>query len=633
MSRIPVYSNVELVGRLQRAYSEVKNCTRLCIKLRQDETFRQKHGLDQASIDKIFENAGIKAPQIQHVSVSTLKTALDDAKSTMVVPAGGVGYKEKPVSKNPPLREHQEAAMAKLKKVIASNVRRGKFILPTGTGKTRIEAETIKHLDSLNDTPGIYVVLAPRILLTYQLLDAIGKIVAADGMKADFLNVNSGEFDTERLEKSLSKIGINIREVASTTSVEEIGNKILRAKAENKTLLIFSTYHSVGRVNEAVQQTNSVVDAYIYDEAQYCVTNGDFKEVPNFDSNYKFFFTATEKYTDDPLFGVGMNNESIFGKVLYTEKPKTLIGRGEMVSVAIHLVGSREHIDEDNYESKARVVTEAFEKHREILKQYAANPDAIGPKMLVVCDKQDSLKGMMRSKALMDYKRNNPSVKLYALSSDFGIHIEGYGHSSKVTNKEKEYLFAQLNDLENTDEAIIFHVDMMAEGIDVPGITGIMPFRNLSKIKFLQNLGRGTRLVGIDRERLYAAEIMPKEWGKYIKPYCWVILPVLSHDSYDSKRRFTDYVRSLRSDYEFDTSELIVIDNVRGPNEEKVQPDITGFYDHKFRLGNDIIKEIIQEIEDDEAMSEFLDQAFEFKKLSETEQLQLIKDIYTTAVV
>jgi superfamily II DNA or RNA helicase len=418
----------------------------------------------------------------------------------------------------------------------------------------------------------------------------------------------------------------NPQKIESTTRIEEIQNAIIKSKKSNKPLVIFSTYHSVDRVSVAAKESNTKVRLYVYDEAQYCVTSGDFKETPYFPSDHKLFFTATEKYTDSSD-GIGMNNESKFGKIIFSRKPKQLIEKGEMASVAIHLVGSREEVDSDNYESKARIVIESFEKHREVVKQHSASPDLIGPKMLVICDKQDSLKGIMRSALLKKYREENNTTKIYALSSDYGITISGYT-DPRVTNKGKEYLFNELNNLEDTDEMILFHVDMVAEGMDVPGITGVLPFRNLGKIKFLQNLGRGTRLCDLDRKKLYSGEIAPKEWNKYVKPYCWVVLPVLSGEYYDFKRRCENYIYALRSDYEFDTSELVVVDNVKGAVEEEPISDITGSVIKKFRTGKDIISVVIQEIEESEAMTAFMDQAFEFKKLTENQQKQLIRDIF-----
>jgi len=625
-----VYDNPELVKRIKVAYNEVKNITKLCIKIRQDREFRIKFDLDQESVDKIFDKCDIKAPQIHKISVVKIKNALEDnmrcSQYIEIVSNNSVP------SNNPILREHQKLAMEEIGKAMGFGENRGRIVLPTGTGKTRIEGEIIVALIGKNKT-SINVVLAPRILLTYQLLDRIAKIISSYSIECAFLNVNSGDFDSERLEKYFLKRGMRPEKIETTTIVEDIKNKILNAKKENKPLTIFSTYNSVGRVAEAVRQTNSKIDAYIYDEAQYCVTTGEFKEIPNLESKYKFFFTATEKYTDDPENGVGMKNEKKFGRVIYTEEPKSLIAKGEMASVSMHLVGAKEDISNDNYESKARITVEAFDKHRNVLKEHSAQPDSIGPKMLVACDTQDSLKGIMLSKCLKEYKEAHPWVKLYALCSDYGIYIEGYGHKPKVSNKDKEDMFACLQtpkdggDMEDTDEVIIFHVDMIAEGMDIPSITAVLPFRNLGKIKFLQNLGRGTRLLDIDRKNLYDGTIKPKDWKSYIKPYCWLILPVISKEAYDFKKRCQDYIHELRSGG-FDTSEMVIIDNIVAPPEEKETDDITGNIMRTFRTGKDIVTEVIQEIEEGETMSKFMEQAFEFQKLTEDEQAQLIADIY-----
>lgn len=633
MSRERIYNNLELVARLQIALKEFNNVTRLQIALRNNNDFRIKYGLDQNSVDAIFAGSGNKAPQIQRISLPSLKSALNSNNDEE-----NFEDRQEPHPKierviattNPPLRNHQTLAIEEIKKAIRKASAKGRIILPTGTGKTRIEAEAIVELINKNSGSGIYVTLTPRILLTYQLLDNISKIVSAYGIECDILNVNSGDFDSVKLEKTLLKMGINPQKIDSTTNVGDIRAKMTQANNVNKPLLIFSTYHSVDRVDEAATQSGSTINLYNYDEAQYCVTSGDFQNVPYFDSDYKFFFTATEKYTDDAENGIGMNNENIFGKIIYTEKPRSLIEQGEMASVAFHLVGSRENIDNSNYESKARITIEAFDKHRDILKQFAvggSRANDIGPKMLVVCDSQDSLKGIMQSKAMKQYRADNKFIKIYALSSDFGIEMERF-KTPRATNKDKEELFNRLNELEDTDESIIFHVDMLGEGIDVTGITAVLPFRNLSKIKFLQNLGRGTRLVDIDRAGLYNKSIYPKNWEQYIKPYCWVILPVISSEYYDFKRRVTNYIQALRSDYDFDANDIVVVDNIFGPPEDDAVHDITGVLGRKFNTGKDVIDEVIHSIEDSEAMTEFMNNSFDFKKLKEEEQMNLLTDIF-----
>ena len=506
---------------------------------------------------------------------------------------------------NPVLRQHQSDALAAIQLFIEKREGKGKIILPTGTGKTRIEAEVvcriIKYAQEKGEWGGIHVILSPRILLAYQQLDEFLKFIGREGINCDYMVVNSGGLDSKRYEEKLLKLGLNnLEEIDSTTSKDVIVGKVLMAEKKNIPLIIFSTYHSVDRVEKAAGESGLEVYSYIFDEAQYCVSGGDFQNTLDFDSCFKFFFTATEKITDDEN-GNGMNNEVKFGEMIFTEKPRTLIERGEMASVAIHEVGAvGKGIKRNEYESMAKAVFEALDAHRVVLKRFSFRPKEIGPKLIVICDSQSSLYGIMQSKIKKAYMRSHPSVNICALSSDFGIEVDGE-FKPRANNKTKEFLLATMKKWKSKDEAIVFHVDMIAEGLDVPGITAIMPFRSFSKNKFLQNLGRGTRLINVDRIRLYSGEISPKELmsakkgGKYVKPYCWLILPVLSEDYIDMRARYREYIYTLRADYGFDSKELVIIDNVGSPP--------IGVQPLKWtKQDKGLVKELVHTIENEEEM-------------------------------
>lgn len=530
-------------------------------------------------------------------------------------------------NENPVLRQHQSDALASIQSVIDAGEGKGRVVLPTGTGKTRIEVEAVCRIIEKNIKDGkyggVHVVLSPRILLAYQQLDEFLKIMTKGGTFCDYMVVNSGGLNSKQYEEKLLAMGVdNPEEIESTTRIDDISATMQTAKNTNKRpLVIFSTYHSVERVKTASKNSAIEICSYILDEAQYCVTSGSFRDVLEYDSSFKFFFTATEKWTDDEEEGLGMNVESKFGKLLFTEKPRTLIERGEMASVAIHEVKVSDDVEikKNEWDSMAKAVIDSFDKHREVLKKHSFEPDTIGPKMIVVCNKQFSLKGIMRSQVMKNYKLARPNVKICALSSDFGIEIEGIS-KPRANNREKEFLLAKMRSWKPSDEAITFHVDMIGEGIDVPGITAIMPFRNFGKIKFLQNLGRGTRLIAADRERLYSEEILPADLkpaqsgGKYIKPYCWLVLPVLSSDYVDMKKRYMEYILALRSDYGFDTSELVVLDNVYGG--EKIPPK-------EQKKDKGLIYGLIHEIEKIEEEEKISDAIFELNTMSDEEKAEL----------
>ena len=79
------------------------------------------------------------------------------------------------LEQNPVLRQHQNDALSAIGKVLRKGEGKGRIVLPTGTGKTRIEAEAIcsciKHNQKQGEWGGVHAMLVPRILLTYQQLD------------------------------------------------------------------------------------------------------------------------------------------------------------------------------------------------------------------------------------------------------------------------------------------------------------------------------------------------------------------------------------------------------------------------------------------------------------------------------
>jgi len=82
-----------------------------------------------------------------------------------------------------------------------------------------------------------------------------------------------------------------------------------------------------------------------------------------------------------------------------------------------------------------------------------------------------------------------------------------------------------MKELRDCDNALIFHYDILSEGIDVDGITGVVLLRNMQHAKLLQTIGRAVRV--------YKA-------NPSAKPYAWVT--VVSINGNDESR---DHVASV----------------------------------------------------------------------------------------
>ena len=461
------------------------------------------------------------------------------------------------------LREHQiEAADA----IVKDENSKGKVILPTGTGKTIIEAEVIRRkideCKAKNIVPVIKV-NASRILLCFQLFEDVFKYLNSHGMVARYMNFNSGNADEKYYAIMLRKSSDVFREIISTTSAKAAKEQFNKAQTEKMPLIVFSTYNSSVRFSES----GIVPDLTIHDEAHNLVSR-EFSKAATLASKADFYFTATERTTESGL-DLGMNNETIFDKTIYQKSAKEMMERGEMVQPRIHIVkGKGKRVDVEktdaDYEILFSSIVASFFAHSRQIKADSYAADKIGAKVLVVCRGQQDLMEMFKTGAFLAFRSAYPNVHIFALSSEFGMmNDDGIIQHPPVTNMKKYKMLKKLKELRSEEEAIIFHVDMIGEGIDVPGITGVMPFRNCEMGKFVQNIGRAARLHGEDRKRFYAGEISPCDLKKYIKPYSWVIIPTFLVNSEGFADRFRGIVERLRGEYGI-TKENVLISNIEG---------------------------------------------------------------------
>ena len=79
---------------------------------------------------------------------------------------------------------------------------------------------------------------------------------------------------------------------------------------------------------------------------------------------------------------------------------------------------------------------------------------------------------------------------LFASNDEIGNFING------VRTRRDDFLRRLKEDGTNPEKRlIVLDYDILAEGIDVSGFSGIMPLRTLNKSKFLQTYGRWRDLI------------------------------------------------------------------------------------------------------------------------------------------
>jgi superfamily II DNA or RNA helicase len=399
--------------------------------------------------------------------------------------------------------------------------------------------------------------------------------------------------------------------IFSTTKPKEVSKLYKDCKARNLPLFVFSTYHSAVKFADS----HLVPHITINDESHNLVSRA-FHEATTLPSGKNFFFTATEKVTDSED-GLGMNNEDNFGNIIYTKSARELIDAGEMVPPYLHLVRSNNECRVDtDYEKMFESVVDAFNNHQEKINELSYDSEKIGAKVLVVCRGQQDLLQMFKTKALEHFKATYPDIHIFALSSEFGMVNDGDYSKPPVTNVKKYKMLKKLRSMGQGEKALIFHVDMVGEGIDVPGITGVMPFRNCEEAKLIQNIGRSTRLHPVDRKRFYEGEIAPSDrLNGWIKPYAWVIIPSYMIDAEGIEARFRFIVDRLRREYGYIPQQHTVIDNVEGLSDEEEIDTVNKINKKKKQL-----KSHVEELEHEYEKVSLMEKIIMEDKISEEQQ-------------
>jgi superfamily II DNA or RNA helicase len=454
------------------------------------------------------------------------------------------------------LRKHQKEAIEALQKI-----NEGIIHLPTGTGKTNIEALSISDNiqnaytwlkdNNMPDEIPVFVVLAPRILLSNQLFGVIRNILLEKNQDCHYLIVHSGK--TIDNIKRMWTIDLPYRQLTSTTSSKIIIEEYNKAKAEKVPMIIFGTYDSSERI------VNAKIPVYmlICDEGQYLVSerfgwiSHENEENPikgQFNSYRKYYYTATLKETISDN-GLGMNNSNLFGPIIYEKTPLEMIIAGEILRPRMHLVdviGNIEETDELNKDVNA--IMSAFIEHKAQCKT--------SPKLLVVTKGSEHLNQIVTHPKIQNFLVTRPNLKIFDISSYYHPRI------NEEVVKRETFLKA-LQSLTDQDEAIILHIDILSEGIDVPGITGIMPMNMMGLGKFLQTLGRASRLHVNDRKKLYDSIIKYNELEKFIKDYAWIIIPIYGNIGEDLGVQIETWITALR-DHGFNANEDVVIKESKG---------------------------------------------------------------------
>ncbi len=375
------------------------------------------------------------------------------------------------------LRPHQERGVAAMQKH-----NKGQLIKPTGAGKTlTMIYDALREFQS--ETPQTIVVVAPRILLAEQLSAEFLEFIT----NAKVLHVHSGETHHE-----------------SSTRPSVIHNWVESNQSSHK--FIVTTYNSLSRL----QQAEIDVDTIYFDEAHNSVQRHFFPATEHFSANANrcYFFTATRK-TSVTVGKPGMNDVDVYGNIICRVSAPELIQGGYIVppKVYAHKSKTADECGGCPYER---------DKHNliDIINTYGMD------KVLVVSKKTKDIVGLT-TQTDFQTQMEEMGYDVLHISSKFGAFI----NNQKVN---REVFFDTLNAYgKDVDKKfVVLHFDILAEGLNISCLNGVVFQRSTDYIKILQTVGRAVRLDPRDSKGIREGAIIPGAVNTYSKSFGLVVTPV-----------------------------------------------------------------------------------------------------------
>ena len=364
------------------------------------------------------------------------------------------------------LRPHQERIVESM-----TTNPKGQVIVPTGGGKTLCMIKDAQRefnscsWDVFLKKPQrkTIVVVSPRILLTQQHCEEFDEFMGLNPMlQSQVLHVHSGDTHHD-----------------STTSSSAI--KQWEADNYRYNKLIFTTYHSLHRIQEA--KIN--VDSIYFDEAHNSVQRHFFPAVEFYSSmdNVRcYFFTATPKYNKS-VCTPSMDDEEIYGKEIDRISARELIKSGYILPP---LLVTKEL---QMTESGRTPVAKECEHLLATIDEYRGLD-----KILICARRTTQIVNLVEDTNFCNQLQMRGYNWMY-ITAKTGAFING-------REVDRETFFNTLSAWGKEDDKrfIVLHHSILSEGINVPGLEAALFMRNMNTIAISQTIGRVIRTDNKDKK-------------------------------------------------------------------------------------------------------------------------------------
>ena len=332
---------------------------------------------------------------------------------------------------------------------------KGQVIIPTGGGKTICMIDDAITNMEVRHHGQTFVVVAPRILLAEQLCKEFLELVSP-AHNAHVMHVHSGDV-----------------EFFHTTNPEQIHLFANTARTAGENCIIFTTYHSLHKVQAADIEVNTIY----FDEAHNSVQRNFFPATEHFstDADRCYFFTATPKHSVT-IFKPGMNDTAVYGNVICNVPAPQLVEEGYILPPKVVV---QELPQGDLKQSDDKNLLDTI--------------DANSLNKILIAARSTKQIVRMVSQTDFCYELNQRGYNWMYITSKTGAIING----KKVS---REQFFKTLNQWGQDDTRfVIMHHSILSEGINVKGLEAVLFMRNMDYIGISQSIGRVIRLGGAEK--------------------------------------------------------------------------------------------------------------------------------------
>ncbi|GAA4462417.1 DEAD/DEAH box helicase family protein [Nibrella saemangeumensis] len=389
-------------------------------------------------------------------------------------------------------RYYQKQAIAAVGEHFADNFRKALLVMATGSGKTRTAAALVDVLVRANWVKRV-LFLADRKALVRQAHENFGRYVP-------------------------SLTGVNL----------------LKSDEYEDARIVFSTYKTIlNRIDTEWKNGNRVFgvgyfDLIIIDEAHRSIYK-QYRAIFEYFDSLLVGLTATPKDDTDrdtfAFFNLSNGNPTYDYPLSQAVADDYLVPyKGRSVPLKFMQQGIRydELSDEEKEEYEETFgdedgnIPEGFDP--EELNTWLFNKDTVDKMLVHLMEKGHKIEGGDRiGKSIIFAKKHEHAKFIVARFNELFPQYKGQLCQlvDYSLGNEAESLITEFADENKTDFQIAVSVDMLDTGIDIPEVVNLVFFKRvLSKAKFWQMIGRGTRL----RPNLFGPGLNKKNF--YIFDYC-----------------------------------------------------------------------------------------------------------------